>query len=83
MSERLLSAMKFTDESQRFLTPCTVDDPKAECWELTYPGMRYSTSTITFKDKYLAEQVEAAVHAVFDAGKAKAMQNLREFIGVT
>lgn len=61
---------------------CDREDPDAIYWDLKYPGMPYSSSTVRFEDKSLAEEMVYVALRAYEAGGKSQMQELRRFLGI-
>lgn len=77
----MISAFKPQDDLN-YVSSCDLADPDAYRFEVSYPGMIYHSSTLSFDSLYVAEAVDHAILCAFEAGKKAAMAEFRKFIGV-
>ena len=73
------------------LRSCAVDDADAVFFRVSYRGMRYTSSTIDFRQedyphagmaRHRAEQVVSALISSYHAGRQGYARDLRAFMGV-
>lgn len=74
-----IRAWKPLDEKSQ--VACDIDDPDAVQWDVSYPGMYYSSDTENFKSKHDAEHFCHIVQRVHDAGRLAAKEELRAWLG--
>lgn len=73
--ENLISTLR-----RRARMQCEMDDPLAVEFCVSYPGAPYMGATLDFADKFVAENVARAMERVYLEGKAKAKEELRNWL---
>lgn len=62
------------------LVACDKDDPDACRFDVSYPGMMYSSSTVEFDSKFEAESFVHVLHRVYNAGRQASRRELKRWL---
>ena len=81
MSNTSIRAWKPTEDGKN-LVVCEKTDELAEKYDVSFPGMVYASSVLTYDNLHDAEEVQRALERCFEAGKKYKLAELRKFIGV-